>query len=122
MTQYTFLINGVDFADVIDRHGYKTDRVPVYSKRITTLDGYDHEVRTRWRGTLEITTNPIKTARARELAAALAALPAEIKYHSFQVGEAVTQIMRLTALPMELALVTPSANWINPMVLTFEQL
>lgn len=122
MTNYLFTINGVDFSDVVHKYGYQTDLVPVYSKRVTTLDKVDHEVVVRRRGGLTITSNPLKRERAKELAAALSSLPGQIGYHSFQLGRDVTQRMRVTGIPMELVLKTPETDWVSGVTLTFEQL
>ena len=47
MLNYTVTINSVDFTAYIERDSYKTSKVPVYSKSVTTLDGVSHVVKLR---------------------------------------------------------------------------
>lgn len=122
MTRFKFKVNGVDFSDVVHKYGYTTDRVPVFGKTVTTLDGVDHTRLIRTRGVLKVPLNPTSESRATEFYAELKKLPAEVEYHSFQSGADVTETMKITAMPAEFVMGTPTTNWVAGTSITFEQL
>lgn len=123
MIDLPYEINGEDFSDIVHKYGYVTDTVPVYSRTVTTLDKVDHQNLIRTRGTLTITTNPVKPDRAAAFCSALRALPARVKYYSFQSGQIVEQTMRLTGgMPLAVALQNGDARWLDGLTLTHEQL
>lgn len=123
MINLPYEINGESFSDIVHKYGYATDTVPVYSRVVTTLDGVDHQHLLRVRGTLTITTNPVKPDRAAAFCSALRALPGKVKYYSFQTGQVVEQTMRLTGgMPLAVALQNGDTRWLDGMSLTIEQL
>lgn len=121
MTVFKFKVNGVDFSDMVPKYGYTTDRVPVYSKTITTLDGVDHTILIRTKGVLNVPLNPTSERRAAEFYAELKKLPADVEYHSLQSGD-VTETMKLSTMSAEFVLSTPATNWVAGTRITFEQL
>lgn len=122
MTKFTFKVNGVDFSDIVSKYGYSTERVAVYGKTVTTLDGVDHVKLLRSRGCLTIKINPVGADRMAEFCNALATLPVEIKYHSFQLGTDVSETMRLSNVSASFVLDTPAKKWVDGASVKFEQL
>ena len=58
MIPYTFEINDTSFASIVKKYSYSTDRIPVESQRITTMDGVDHVAIIRYKGVLKLEINP----------------------------------------------------------------
>lgn len=121
MTVFKFKVNGVDFSDIVHKYGYTTDRVPVYSKTVTTLDGVAHTRLIRTKGILKVPLNPASESRISEFYAELQKLPANVEYHSFQSGD-VTETMKLSTMSAEFVLGTPDTKWVAGTRITFEQL
>ena len=122
MTQFPFLINGVDFSDVVHRRGYATNREPVYAAAWTDLSGYSHRPVLRTRGTLAIQLNDLKNERSQELCQALLEQPLRVTYWSFNLGRQVTESMEITSVPRQLLLVAAGQPWIAGATLNFTQL
>ena len=121
MTEYTFKIGGTDFSDMVYKRGYKTDRIPVYSRTVTTLDGVAHRTILRYRGELTVYINAPTAARAAELCSALMSSQ-RIEYHSFQLSEDVTETMELSNMPMETLAKATGVQWLQGVELVFQQL
>lgn len=122
MNRYCFTVNGKDFSDVVEKYGYETNLIPVYSKTVTTLDKVDHMCLVRMRGQLTVRVNSISAERAKDLSAELSSLPASIGYHSFQIGTDVEQTMRISGLPMGITLITPTTVFLDGASITFDEL
>ena len=58
MIPYTFEINDTSFASLVKKYSYSTDRIPVESQRVTTMDGVDHVAVIRYKGVLSLEINP----------------------------------------------------------------
>mgnify|MGYP007057775848 FL=1 len=71
MLDYTLTINGVDFTAMVERDSYQTDTVPIYTERITTMDGVDHVALLRNKSTLTFEFNPQTTAQTKTACDAL---------------------------------------------------
>ena len=122
MTKFPFTVNGVDFSDVVHKYGYRTNRMPVYSRRVTTLDGVDHYSLIRTKGYLELRLNPVPKERALAFCEALQQLPAEISYHSFQTGMTETESMTVAGMPFGLLAIIGKKDWLDGETIAFEQL
>ena len=122
MTKFPFTVNGVDFSDVVHKYGYRTNRMPVYSRRVTTLDGVDHYSLIRTKGYLELRLNPVSKERALAFCEALQQLPAEIIYHSFQTGMPETETMTVAGMPFGLLAIIGKKDWLDGEIIAFEQL
>ena len=122
MTKFPFMVNGVDFSDVVYKYGYRTDRVPVYSPKITTLDGVDRFSLLRTKGYLEITLNPVPKERALAFCEALRQLPATISYYSFQTGMTETETMTVASVPFGVFATIGFRDWLGGETIIFEEL
>ncbi len=115
-----FSINGADFSDCLACQGYQTDRTPVYApSRMTDLEGYDHEVVLRYRGSLSVPLCDLPEKRRKKLGTALLTRPLSITYHSFQLGQTVTEWMRIDAAPAALLLEDFDGRWLSSETLDF---
>lgn len=122
MTHFPFSVNGVDFSGLVHKRGYRTNRVPVYSGKITTLDGRDHFNQIRTKGVLTVTLNPADKSRMLELMEELQTMPVRVRYHSFQTGMTETEKMVVQDMSMALLLSTAGKDWLGGVELTFEQM
>ena len=122
MTKFPFTVNGADFSDIVHKYGYRTDRTPVFSKKVTTLDGVDHYSLIRTKGYLELRLNPVPKERALAFCEALQTLPAEISYHSFQTGMTETETMTAAGAPFGLFAIIGKKDWLGGEYIAFEQL
>lgn len=122
MTKFPLTINGEDLSSLCHKRGYTTSRTPVYGGTYTDLDQVDHYFISRWRGNLIVRTNDLKQADATRLANLLLSAPLQVTYYSFDLGREVTETMMPEAVPKELKLSTPRADWIAGVTLTFTQL
>ncbi len=87
MLDYTVTINGVDFTSMIERDSYQTSRIPIYSERITTIDGVDHIVMLRNKGAMSFSLNPQTAAQTEAAYNALIQQPCEVNYYNLQAQE-----------------------------------
>lgn len=118
-----FSINGADFSDCVAAGGYQTDRTPVYApSRMTDLQGYDHEVVLRYRGSLSAPLHDLPEDRRKELGAALLTRPLYVTYYSFQLGQVVSERMRIDAAPAALLLEDAGERWLSSDALEFTAL
>lgn len=121
MSKYPFALNGVDFSDVVNKYGYETDRVPVFSTQWTDLAGVDHDVRLRDKGVLYVTLNDIDAERSAQLCEQLRRHHLMVKYHSFQLGREVEEHMRITSMPRSLLMIDGGVTVHSAELLTLEQ-
>ena len=122
MTHFPFSVNGVDFSALIHKRGYKTNRVPVYSDSVTTLDGKDHYNLIRTKGVLAVTLNPAEKSKMLALMEELQIQPVRVRYHSFQTGMTETETMVVQDMSMALLLSTAGKDWLGGAELVFEQM
>ena len=122
MTHFPFAVNGVDFSALVHKRGYRTNRVPVYTPQIQTLDGVSHFSLIRTKGVLTVTLNPAEKEKMQQLAEELQILPVKVKYHSFQTGTTEEENMVAQDLSMALLLSSAGKDWIGGFELTFEQM
>ena len=87
MLDYTLTINGVDFTPLIERDSYQTSRIPIYSERITTIDGVDHIVMLRNKSALSFSLNPQTAAQTEAAYDALIQQPCEVYFFNLQAQE-----------------------------------
>lgn len=73
--KYTTKINNVDISEYIDDEGYSTTVSPVWSRKITTLDGVDHVVKIRDRRTVHFRLRAISAENLATVAALLLNAP-----------------------------------------------
>ena len=119
---YTFKIDGVDFSDIIMKYGYRTAYEPIYTDRITTLDGVDHTAIIRWRNGVTIPVRPLERTRLIQLTNALKAGIPTITFTSLQQGTDVTASMTMDDYTLELLLQNASRLLLGGETLTFVEL
>lgn len=78
---YAFSINGKDFSQMVERDSYETTVTPIYSSALTTMDGVDHLVKVRDRGSVAAGLNPQSEADVADICDTLLAGPVEVFYH-----------------------------------------
>lgn len=122
MTHFPFSVNGVDFSALVHKRGYKTNRVPVYSPKVTTLDGRDHFTQIRTKGVLTVTLNPAEKSKMLALTEELQTMPVRVRYHSFQTGMTETETMVVQDMSLALLLSAAGKDWLGGVELTFEQM
>lgn len=122
MNKFPFYVNGVDFSSLVHKYGYQTDRVPVFSESVRTLDGVDHFSLLRTRGVLIVRLNPAEKSTLQQLAEELQILPVKVKYHSFQTGTTEEENMVANGMPLALLLSANGKDWLGGVELTFEQM
>lgn len=98
MAKYRLEINGVDFSDMVEIDSYSTSRTAVYSEKVTTMDGVDHVVPLRHRGTLTVGLNPQTSANTVRLCNALTASRLDVIYHCLQRDVDVSAQMVLDSI------------------------
>lgn len=120
---YTFSINGTSFSGKVQRYGYKTSYMPVYSEVVTTLDKVDHSVIIRWRHGLEVILNPMSEADLKALQTALAGSSvASVTFSSLQLESDVTCNMVLAPSSAALVLKNASRRVVGDFSLKFTEL
>lgn len=122
MIPYTFEVNDVSFASLVKRYTYATDRIPVETERVTTMDGVDHVAIIRYRGILSMEINPQEETTFQAFCAAIAAGVLKVKYHCLQTNTDVTQYMTVSGMPGALAIQNATRKVINGLTLTFTEL
>lgn len=122
MIPYTFEINDTSFASIVKKYSYSTDRIPVESPRITTMDGVDHVAVIRYKGVLTVEINPQDETDFNTFCAAVAAGVLKVKYRCLQTKTDVTQYMTVSGMPGALVIKNASRNVIGGLVLTFTEL
>ena len=122
MIPYTFKINNVDYSSLVKLYSYSTDRIPVESARVTTMDGVDHVAVIRYRGILSVEINPQDETTFASFCAAVAAGVLSVKYTCLQTKTDVTQNMTVSGMPGKLAIKNSSRKVIDGLSLTFTEL
>ena len=84
MLDYTLTINGVNFTSMVERDSYQTDTIPIYTERITTMDGVDHVALIRNKSTLTFEFNPQTTAQTKTACDALLSQPCTVYFFNIQ--------------------------------------
>ena len=84
MLDYTLTINGVDFTEMVERDSYKTDTVPVFSERFTTMNGVDHTALIRNKKTISFEFNPQTAGQTKIACDALLTQPCTVRYFNLQ--------------------------------------
>ena len=97
MSTLTLKINNTDFSHIPGKYAYKTSYTPVYGKSYENLDKVKRVSVKRWRGGLEIDTRVLSEAQLTALYQVLATSPVTVKYHNFQLGVDVEQVMEFNA-------------------------
>jgi len=123
MTTNTLTINGVSFADIVDKDQYHTEKVPV-TRSLTTLDGVDHVVLLREKGVLTFGCNPMTAERYAALCAALSGGVVTVQYTDLQSGTVRTASMAYdtkaaTHIPRCMA---KGAEWLEGISVTMTEL
>lgn len=98
MVSFTFKINNTDYSSFVERDSYATSLIPVYSDTVTTLDGVDHKIMKRYKGSVKVGLNPQTAANTAALVADLMVSPVEVKYHCLQRNADVTSLMSVDAV------------------------
>ena len=122
MIPYTFTVNGTSFAALVKKYSYQTDRIPVETERITTMDGVDHVAVKRYKGVLRVDINPQSETLFKQFCDELDNGILTVKYRCLQTKTDVTQSMTVTGMPGRLAIVNHDRNLVGDLSLTFTQL
>lgn len=113
-------IDGADFSSYVDKYGYSVEQQPVYGSSVTTLDGVDHCVISRWKSYLTVSIKPLTRAMASALYDAITPSSISVQYYNPQLG-LVTQSMRIEKIPMDLTIATADRDIYAGTTLTFFQ-
>ena len=84
MIAYRFKASGVDLASYVERDGYTTAVTPVFTDKVTTMDGVDHCSLLRLRGSVTVKLNPQSDTAAARICAALLQHPVTVEYFCLQ--------------------------------------
>lgn len=84
MLDYTLMINGVDFTNMVERDSYTTAKLPVYSDSVMTMDGVTHIALLRNKGEIHFEFNPQNAADTNAACAALLSMPCTVYYFNLQ--------------------------------------
>ena len=122
MTPYTFIVNGTSFASLVDKYSYQTDRIPVETERITTMDGVDHVSVKRYKGVLKVDINPQNETQFKAFCDELDNGILTVQYRCMQTKTDVTQYMTVSGMPGRLAIQNHDRKLIGNLSLTFTQL
>ena len=122
MIPYTFKINNTSYASLVKKYSYRTDRIPVESGRVTTMDKKDHVAIARYRGTLSMDINPTDETTFKNFCTALAAGVLSVTYTCLQTKTDVTQYMTVKGMPGALAIQNANRKVIGGLSLTFTEL
>lgn len=95
MLDYTLKINGVNFTAMIERDSYQTETIPIYTDRLTTMDGVDHVALLRNKSTLTFEFNPQTAAQTKTACDALLAQPCTVYFFNIQSNAYKTANMTL---------------------------
>lgn len=95
MLDYTLTINAVSFTNLIERDSYKTQKIPVFTNAITTMDGVDHVALVRHKNVISFSLNPQDAAQTAAACAALLTQPCTVNFFSLQSQSYVTARMIL---------------------------
>lgn len=118
----TFIINGVDFSDLLQTYGYSTAYTPVYSQAVQTMDGYEHVGVLRYRGSLTVNLKPLTGNQLKSLTNALSITVPSVFYTCLQRNMTVHANMRLDTVSAELVLKNASRMLYGNTQLTFTEL
>ena len=69
---------------MVERDSYMTDTVPVFSERITTMDGVDHTALIRNKKTISFEFNPQTAAQTKIACDALSTQPITVYFFNIQ--------------------------------------
>ena len=122
MSKFPWKINGEDFTGLVNKYGYTTDRIPVYSSVWTDLSGVEHSTKLRDKGYLAVTLNDITAEESLRLCRQLRRPSLQVEYHSFQLGQVVPERMRVTSMPRSLLMMDGKTPIHGSVTLEFEQL
>ena len=118
----TFIINGVDFSDLLQTYGYSTAYTPVYSQSVQTMDGYEHVGVLRYRGSLTVNLKPLTGTQLKDFTNALSVAVPTVLYTCLQRNMTVQANMRLDNVSAELVLKNASRMLYGNTQLTFTEL
>lgn len=84
MVNFPFEISGVDFSGMVERDSYSTMLTPIYSQKITTMNGVDHFIQVRTRGGVSVRLNPQTAADTARICTQLLKGPVLVHYYCLQ--------------------------------------
>lgn len=124
MTTNTFIVNGEDFSDVVERDSYETAVVPVMTSPVVTMDGVSRCRKLRDQHSLTIGINPQSAGRYREFCAAVLNTPCVITFTLRQSGSDVTDTMTVDSVTAQYMsrCMAYGLQWDRPGGITFTQL
>lgn len=122
MTNMTFTLDGVDFSALVKSRGYKTQRVPVYGRKVTTKDGVDHQKKLRDRLVVTAPLNDMLQEQSEALCEKLRLHPIGATVTDMDTGEDVSVQLRTVGVPRELKLQERGEDWIAGEELVLEEM
>lgn len=84
MLDYSLRINGVDFTSLVERDSYRTNKIPVYSDSIVTMDGITHVALIRNKSKITFSFNPQNAQNTAMACNALLSMPCEVYFYDLQ--------------------------------------
>lgn len=84
MLDYSLRINGVDFTSLVERDSYRTNKIPVYSDSIVTMDGITHVALIRNKSEITFSFNPQNAQNTAMACNALLSMPCEVYFYDLQ--------------------------------------
>ncbi|MCI7638217.1 MAG: hypothetical protein MSS60_00095 [Clostridiales bacterium] len=122
--KYKIEVNGVDITDAVEIDSYQTAYNPVYGETITTMDGVDHVVLLRRRGSVSFALNPQTEKMTERICSAFENLPAYVHYHCLQRHADVYANMRLDGLSAQSLgrIKFGGAKWVDLGSITLQEL
>ena len=118
----TFEVNGHDCSDLIQKYGYATSYVPVYTQSVQTMDGVEHVGILRYRGTLTVTLKPLTGTQLNNFTNYLGSGVPSIRYQCLQRNTVVLANMKLDPVSADLVLQNASHTFYGDTQITFTQL
>lgn len=86
MVDYTVKINNLSISEDIERDSYQTSTIPVYSDSVQTMDGVEHLVLLRNKGSLSFALNPRTATRTATICTALLTQPCTVAYFDLEAN------------------------------------
>ena len=124
MISYRFKASGVDLAPYVERDGYTTAVTPVFTDKVTTMDGVDHCSLLRLRGSVTVKLNPQSATNAARISAALMGHPVEVEYFCLQRQAIVVANMRAPAQTAQFLsrCLAGGQQWLQPETIALEEM
>lgn len=95
MVDYTVKINNLSISDDIERDSYSTSTIHVYTKSVQTMDGVEHFVLLRNKGSVTFKLNPRTASRTQTICTVLMTQPCTVVYFDLETNASKTATMSI---------------------------